>query len=98
MLIRSVVQNEYERNAQMISEYAALIDTLPKGTLVCKKNGYFYLKFREGNKVHDKYIGKNAATIEHTRSQILLRKHYSDMMSALLREQKAIQNILEELK
>lgn len=98
MLIRSIIQNEYERNAQMISEYDALIDALPKGTLVCKKNGYYYLKYRDGDKVRDKYIGKDSTIVEQVRTQIALRKHYSDMMTALLREQKAIQNIMEELK
>ena len=61
------------------------------------KKEYYYLKYRENGKVCDKYIGKDANVIADIRSKLELRKHYSDMLSALRQEQKAIKRILEDL-
>ncbi len=95
MLIHTVVQKEAERNAQMISEYETLLKELPKGSLICRKNGYYYLKYREDGKIHDKYIGKNEETVSVIRDKLELRKHYSEMISALKQEQKTIHKMLE---
>ena len=45
MLIGQVIKNESERNEQMIHEYESLISELPKGSLICRKNEYYYLKY-----------------------------------------------------
>ena len=42
MLIGQIIKNESERNEQMIREYEALISELPKGSLICRKNEYYY--------------------------------------------------------
>ena len=97
MLIQSVVQNEADRNAQMINEYESLIAALPKGTLICRKNEYYYLKYRENGKVCDKYIGKDESVVAEVRHKLELRRHYMEMLSALKQEQKAIHKILEGL-
>ena len=55
MLIDSVVQKEAVRNEQMILQYESLIEALPKGSIACRKNGYYYLRYRENGKLHDKY-------------------------------------------
>ena len=85
MLIDSVVQKEAVRNEQMILQYESLIEALPKGSIACRKNGYYYLRYRENGKLHDKYIGKDT------------EKHYIEMLSALKQEQKTIHKLLEEL-
>lgn len=95
MLIQSVVQKEAERNQNMICQYEALIEELPRGSLICRKNEYYYLKYREGTKVHDVYIGKDPEVVADIRSKLELRKHYMEMLSALKQEQKAIQRIME---
>ena len=97
MLIRSVIQNEALRNERMIREYEALLAELPKGSLVCRRKEYYYLKYRENGKLHDKYIGKDADTIAAVRNKLALRKHYAEMLSALKQEQKTIHKILEGL-
>lgn len=94
MLIESVIKNEAERNERMILEYKALLAELPKGSLICRKNEYFYLKYRKNGKLHDEYIGKEGDTVSAVRTQLMLRKHYSEMLAALEREQKTIQKIL----
>lgn len=95
MLIQSVVQNEAERNENMIRQYEALMEELPRGSLICRKQEYYYLKYREGGKVQDKYIGKDPETVADIRRKLELRRHYADMLAALKQEQKAIQKILE---
>ncbi len=80
----------------MIAEYKNLIDSLPKGSLVCRKS-YYYLKYRENGKVCDKYIGKDPTVIEDIRTKLKLRKHYVDMLNLLEQEQKAIKKVLEGL-
>lgn len=95
MLIQSVVQNEAERNEKMIRQYEALIEELPRGSLICRKNEYYYLKYREAGKVQDRYIGKDPEVVAEIRCKLDLRKHYMEMLAALKREQKTIQKIME---
>ena len=97
LLIRSVIQNEALRNERMIREYEALLAQLPKGSLVCRRTEYYYLKYRENGKLHDKYIGKDAGTVAAVRDKLALRKHYAEMLSALKQEQKTIHKMLEGL-
>lgn len=97
MLIINVVQNEAKRNESMIQQYETLIAELPRGSLICRKEEYYYLKYRKNGKVMDEYIGKDPEVVEALRKKLDLRKHYSQMLSALKQEQKAIQKILEGL-
>ena len=95
MLIETVIQKEAQRNPQMIQQYEDLIAQLPKGSLICRKKEYYYLKYRQDGKVCDEYIGKDPETVARVREQLELRKHYLDMLSALKQEQKKIQKLLE---
>ena len=97
MLIQSVVQNEADRNEKMIRQYEDLIRDLPRGSLICRKKEYYYLKYREGGKIHDEYIGKDPEIVAAIRNKLEQRKHYAQMLSALKQEKKAIQKILEGL-
>lgn len=96
MLIHSVLQNEANRNARMIAEYKSLIEELPKGSLIRRKD-YFYLKYRENGKVCDKYIGKDGVVVDEIRDKLEQRKHYSEMLTALEQEQKTIHKLMEEI-
>ena len=97
MLINSVIKNEAARNAQMITEYEKRIAALPKGSLICRKREYYYLKYRKDGKICDEYIGKDPETISQIKEQLELRKHYEKMLSALKQEQKTISKIMEGL-
>ncbi|MBO4343845.1 MAG: hypothetical protein J5844_04215 [Clostridia bacterium] len=96
LLIDTVIKNEAARNEQMIKEYETLISNLPKGTLICRKNGYYYLKYRENGKVCDKYVGKDVETVAQLQDKLEVRRHYSEMLAALKREQKAIYRMMED--
>ena len=80
----------------MICQYEALIAELPRGSLVCRKKEYYYLKYREDGKVKDKYIGKDLKVVDEVRGKLDLRRHYAEMLAALKQEQRVIQKILEE--
>ena len=95
MIINTVVKNEAVRNNEMIRQYEKLISALPKGSLICRKNEYFYLKYRKNGKVCDDYIGKDKDKVLKIREQLEQRKHYEKMLSALKQEQKVIGKILE---
>ena len=97
MLIKTVVKNESNRNEEMIRAYEALLSDLPKGSLTCRKKEYYYLKYRENGRVCDKYVGKDKDVITDLRHKLELRRHYTDMLSSLKREQKTIRKILEDL-
>ena len=95
MLIETVIHREAKRNAQMILQYEDLLSALPKGSIVCRKKEYYYLKYRENGKVCDKYLGKESPKIEEIREKLAQRKHCEEMLTALLQEKKVIQKILE---
>ena len=97
MIINSVVKNEALRNSEMIQQYEKLISELPKGSLIYRKNEYYYLKYSKNGKVCDDYIGKDRERISQIKEQLEQRKHYEKMLSALKHEQKVINKILEGL-
>ena len=74
-----------------------MIGELSKGPIICRKNGYYYLRHREDGKLYDRHIGKSAEKVDAIREKLALRKHYVEMLSALKREQEAIHRLLEEL-
>lgn len=101
MLIKSVVYEEQKRNAEMIETYRSELKNLTKGNLSIKKvgnNEYYYLKYRNDKKIITDYIGKDKGKIAQIEEQIKRRKHYKNMLSALIKEQKIISKILEGLE
>ncbi|MBQ8994239.1 MAG: hypothetical protein IJ091_00315 [Oscillospiraceae bacterium] len=97
MLINTIIKKEADRNEFMIQQYEALLAELPKGSLVCRKGKYYYLKYREEGKICDKYIGTNKELVADIRSKLELRHHYMEMLSSLKQEQKMIRRMLEEI-
>lgn len=95
MLIESVIQNEAARNEKMIRQYEDLLNNLPRGSLICRKEEYYYLKYRENGRVCDKYIGKDPEIVSDIRRKLKQRKHYTQMLAELRQERKVIQKILE---
>ena len=67
MLINSVVKNEAIRNKQMIEQYENMMNSLPKGSLICRKSEYYYLKYRKDGKIYDEYIGKDPQVVSDIR-------------------------------
>ena len=97
MLIQTVIKDEAERNANMIRQYEALIEELPRGALICRKKEYYYLKYRQAGKLYDEYIGKDPMIVAEVRNKIEQRRHYMKMLMALKEERKIIQKVLGDL-
>ena len=87
---------EKQRIEYMLTKYRDELSQLPKGTLSVKVvNGkdYFYLKFRENNKVCSKYIRQ--AEIDIVRQKIEKRKHIEAMIGFLESELEIANRVLE---
>ena len=93
-VIRGVLEEELERNGRMKKRYLDEIEQLPKGSVMLRKIGnqeYFYLKYRENNKVISKYIGqKTEIDIKEIKEKILKRKHIEGVIKNLSLEEKEI--------
>lgn len=87
-LIYSVLEDERKRNEYMLERYEKELSLLPKGKItpkITKANTYYYLKYRDGQKVCAKYIGMNEEDIALVAEQLERRK----VVEGLVKELKA---------
>ena len=95
-LILSTVLGEKHRIEYMLQKYMASLAELPKGTISEKtvnEKTYYYLKYRDGQKVVSRYVGKQE--IDSLRQQINRRKHIETMIKSLQEEKALADRILE---
>ncbi len=91
-----LITKEETRNKNMIAEYMRELETLPKGSVKPKKvngNTYYYLVFRNGNKIVSKYIGKDEESVAVIREQILRRKQVEEILKKLMEEKNQIEKL-----
>ena len=91
-----IIHREIERNKRMILAYENELSKLPKGKIIEKKinaHSYFYLKFRNGEKVITKYIGKKEVDLSLILEQLEKRKHVEAMIKQLEAERKELNRI-----
>lgn len=87
-----IIEKEKKRNASMRLAYEKRLSDLPRGSLLIRElNGkkYCYLRYREGDKVIQKYAG-TIQEEEKIRAKIAERKHLSELLSMLEEERKRI--------
>ena len=93
-----VLQDELERNRRMQSRYHKEVDQLPKGSLFQRKIGehpYYYLNYREKQKVISKYLGKlDEIAVDDMRKRISERKRYEGLLKKLRNEEKILTKAL----
>ena len=90
-----ILEKEKLRNENMQLEYMKRISELPKGSLVVRKlNGreYCYLRYREGEKVIQKYVG-TIDVIDDIRSKIDERNHLIKLVEMLKEEKERIRKM-----
>lgn len=95
-ILSTLLRKEENRNNNMILEYMNELDTLPKGSISPKNvkgNTYYYLTFRDGNKVVSKYLGKNEMDLTSIKEQLTRRKQVEDMIKKLNEEKIQIQKL-----
>lgn len=97
--IRAVFLDELERNKRMTVRYEKEIESLPKGSLFKRKIGskeYFYLTFRNGEKVVSRFLG-NAESFDCTqlKTQLSRRKELQKLLRKLKAEKKELEKELK---
>lgn len=94
-MIVETLKKEKNRIEYMLECYYKIMKELPKGTLSeTNRNGrtYYYLKYRDGEKVITKYLGKEAENIAQL---VEKRKHTEAMIKMLKNELKIAKKALE---
>ena len=95
-VLAALLLREENRNENMISEYTHELETLPKGSIKPKKvkdKIYYYLTFRDGDKVFTKYIGKDEQTIIQIREQLARRRQVEEILKKLKEERSQIKKL-----
>lgn len=95
-MLDEMLMEEYNRSLRAQKAKRAALINLPKGNLREKKIGnniYFYLQWREGSHVRNKYVRKEH--IESVREQISYRE---DIMISLQNIDHDIKNLRRALK
>ena len=98
-VIYGILKEEKQRNLELQEAYAKEIKLLPKGSLVTKRRNnrkYYYLLYREKDKVKTDYIGKNDSAIEDIRRSTDKRKQLEIVLKRLKTEYKQICKIVKE--
>ena len=92
----ALLSKEENRNENMIIEYNRELKTLPKGSIKSKKvknKVYYYLTFRDGNKVITNYIGKDEESLLSIREQLARRKQVEEILKKLKEEKLKIKKM-----
>ena len=94
-IIRSVFLDELERNKRMVARYEKECESLPKGSIFKRRLGkqeYFYLNYREGQKVISKFLGKaNCYDITELQQKLVRRKELMSLLKKLKNEMKELE-------
>ena len=98
-VIYGMLKEEKQRNLELQEAYVTEIKLLPKGSLATKRRNdrtYYYLRYREKDKVKTDYIGKEDSAIEDVRRNIVKRKQLEIVVKRLKTEYKQICRIVKE--
>ena len=85
-VIFGMLQEEKQRNLEMQETYMQEIEALRKGSIMTKNvsgHNYYYLRYRQGNKVKNDYIGKDESVVEDVKREIEKRKYLHDVLKRL---------------
>lgn len=95
-VLAALLSREESRNENMIAEYSRELQTLPKGSIKPKKvkdKIYYYLIFRDGDKVITKYVGKDEESVIPVRAQLARRKQVEEIIKKLKEEKAQIKKL-----
>jgi len=98
-VIYGMLKEEKQRNLELQAAYTKEIKLLPKGSLVAKRRNdrtYYYLRYREKDKVKTDYIGKENNAAEDIMRDIAKRKQLEIVVKRLKTEYKQICRIVKE--
>ena len=96
--LKTRLQNNQDRQ----KEIEKSIQFFPKGhinTLYRNGKGYYYLTYREGNKIRNEYLGPEGKTdLNKTINRLRERKVYDAELKELKKEEKTLKKILVKAK
>ena len=95
-MLMTVISREEIRNDNMLTEYKKELEALPKGKITPKTvNGktYYYLYYRDGEKVVSKYIGKDEECLLAVREQLARRSQIEEIIKKLKEEKAQIKKL-----
>ena len=95
-ILAALLSKEENRNENMIAEYSRELETLPKGSIKPKKvkdKIYYYLTFRDGDKVITKYVGKDEESLIPIKEQLARRKQVEEILKKLKEEKANIKKL-----
>ena len=98
-VIYDMLQEEKERNLKMQEAYQKEIEALRKGSIMTKcvsGHTYYYLRYRQGSKVKNDYIGKDKNLVEEVRREVERRKYLQGVLKRLRLEYRQIGKIVKE--
>jgi len=98
-VIYGMLKEEKQRNLELQEAYVTEIKLLPKGSLAAKRRNnrtYYYLRYRDKDKVKTDYIGKSDSAMEDIRRGIDKRKQLEIVVKRLKTEYKQICKIVKE--
>jgi len=100
-VVLDAIKENLERNLYMQELYFKNMQNLRKGSLTIKTiNGkeYYYLVYREGEKVRTDYIGvKGKADLNHVKKEIKDRGNYRKQIIQLKKEEKELRRAIKAL-
>lgn len=95
-VLAALLSKEENRNKNMIAEYSRELKALPKGSIKSRKvkdKSYYYLTFRDGDKVITKYVGKDEKFLVSIREQLARRKQVEEILKKLKEEKAQIKKL-----
>jgi len=98
-VVYGMLQEEKQRNLEMQEACQGEIYSLPKGSIVVKNisgNSYYYLKYRQNDKIKTDYIGKDENAADSVKRGIEKRKHLQGVLKRLRLEYKQICKIVKD--
>ena len=98
-VIFGMLQEEKQRNLEMQEAYKKEIQALRKGSIMMKRvsgHSYYYLRYRQGNKVKNDYIGKDENVVEEIKREIEKRKYLQGVLKRLQLEYQQISVIVKD--
>lgn len=98
-VIYNTLKEEKQRNLEMQKTYTQEIESLPKGSIMTKTvsgKKYYYLRYRQGDKVKNDYIGKDESAVAEIRKGIEKRKYLQGVLKRLKLEYKQISLIVKD--
>jgi len=100
-VVLDAIKENLERNLYMQELYSKNMQSLRKGSLTVKiinGNEYYYLIYRDGEKVKTEYIGiKGKTDLKNIKKELKDRENYRTQILQLKKEEKELRKAIKAL-